>query len=305
MLSQAEKPRPDSGTRATLQPGWTDTGAARALRGFARRRPVGAASALVIVLLTLTALFAGVVSPYDPHARDSSVLLQGPTLSHPFGTDQLGRDVMTRVIYGARLSLFIGLAVTLISAAVGLVIGVASGYFGGRVDQITTVLLDAMMAFPGLILAIALVTALGSSVTNVILAVLIGFSARIARLMRANVLSLRGMPYIEAARAVGAKDVRVIARHVVPNVVPLLIVLMSLNLGVAMLVESSLSFLGLGPPPPTPSWGRMLADEGQQFFRSAPWLGIFPGLALAIGVFAFNLLGDALRDHLDPRLRGS
>ena len=285
--------------------GWREWRVRRVLIGFVRARPLGAVSACVILAMAFAALFASVVSPYDPNLKNTALLLDGPTLSHPFGTDQLGRDVLTRVIYGARITLFIGLAVTAVSGGLGLAIGVTSGYFGGRVDRITVMLLDAMMAFPGLILAIALVTALGSSVLNVILAVLVGFTARVARLIRSNVLSVRSTAYVDAARATGATNVRLLVRHVVPNVVPLLIVLGSLNFGVAMLVEGSLSFLGLGPPPPTPSWGRMLSSEGQQFFRSAPWLGIFPGLVLAVAVFAFNLLGDALRDHLDPRLRGS
>ena len=270
---------------------------------FARKQPLGAVSAAVLGLLIFGAIFADVVSPHDPYAR-SSLILRAPSLNHPFGTDQLGRDSLSRVIHGARLTLLIGLAVTLISGVIGMILGVASAYFKGWVDRIAVMSLDAIMAFPHLVLAIALVAALGRSVENVILAVLLGFIARNARLIRANALTVSSMPYIDAARALGAGNLRILIRHIMPNVVGIVIVISSLNIGMAMLVEAGLSFLGLGPPPPTPSWGRILSEDGQQFFRSAPWLGIFPGVALMVGVFAFNLLGDALRDHLDPRMRG-
>lgn len=274
-----------------------------ALRSFARKRPLGALSLAVIVVFALGALLADVVAPYGVSERDPRAILQSPTLAHPFGTDQLGRDTLTRIIYGARLSLIIGLAVAGASSVVGVLVGVTAAHFRGTVDRVVTMLLDSVMAFPGLILAIALVTALGRSVPVVILAVLLPFAARVARIVRANALSVQSMPYVEAAQSIGCGHVRILLRHIVPNVMATVIVLASLNFAGAMLTEGSLSFLGLGPPPPTPSWGRMLSDEGQQFFKSAPWLGIWPGIALAVAVYAFNLLGDALRDHFDPRLR--
>ena len=273
------------------------------LRRFVRKRPLGAAAGVVVITLAAAALFADYVTPYGPYERDVDYILGSPSLGHPFGTDQLGRDTLTRVIYGARLSLFIGLAISFTSATAGLTVGTIGGFFGGKVDRVVVMLVDAVMSFPTLILAIALVSALGQSVMSVILAVLLPFSARMSRIVRANVLTVRSMPYVEAGRSVGAGSMRLILRYIVPNVMAVVIVLASLNFAVAMLVEGSLSFLGLGPPPPAPSWGRMLADEGRQFFRSAPWLGIWPGATLALGVFAFNLLGDGLRDHLDPRLR--
>ena len=210
-----------------------------AVERFARKRPVGAVAGGTLLFVTVLAVFADVVTPYGVNERDSSILLQSPSFPHPFGTDQLGRDVMTRVIYGARLSLYIGLAVTVLSSLFGLTLGVVSGYFRGKVDIVMVVMLDAMMAFPGLVLAIALVTALGASVTNVILAVLVGFSARIARIVRTTVFTISAMPYVEAARVSGASDLRILVRHIVPNVFPIIIVLASLNFGVAMLVESS------------------------------------------------------------------
>ncbi len=273
------------------------------MMGFVRKRPMGAIAAVIIIVFAGAALFAPWVTPYGPYERDLDYMLQGPNADHWFGTDALGRDSFTRVIFGARLSLFIGMTISFSAAALSLVVGTTSGYFGGWYDRITVMIIDGIMAFPALILAIALVSAMGQSVTSVILAVLLPGFAGQSRIVRSTVLSIRSTPYVEAGRSVGAGNLRMILRYIVPNVMAIVIVLLSLRLAGAMLVEGSLSFLGLGPPPPAPSWGRMLAEEGRQFFRSAPWLGIFPGLALAVAVFAFNLLGDGLRDHLDPRLR--
>lgn len=302
MAQDIARPQADAATAfRARRSGWQNWGLLTSVRRFARKRTLSAVAGLFVIFFALLAIFADVITPYGVSERGE--LLASPSLAHPFGTDQLGRDTLTRVIYGARLSLGIGLVVTIASSVMGLLIGVSAGYFSGKVDKVLVMLLDAMMAFPGLILTIALVTALGQSVQNVIIAIMVGFVARVARLVRSNVLSVRGMPYVEAARSIGAGDIRIVLRHIVPNVMAIVIILASLNFAVAMLVEGSLAFLGLGAPPPTPSWGRMLSEEGQQFFRSAPWLGFFPGLALALAVLGFNLLGDGLRDHLDPRLR--
>lgn len=273
------------------------------LIGFFRKRPMGAVSGVIIVAFAGAALFAPFVTPYGPFERDLYGMLAAPSASHWFGTDALGRDSFTRVIYGARLSLFIGISISFSAAFLSMCIGTTSGYFGGWFDRIAVMIIDGIMAFPSLILAIALVSAMGQSVFSVILAVLAPGAAGQSRIVRTSVLAVAASPYVEAGKSIGSGSFRMLTRYIIPNVLAIIIVLLSLRLAGAMLVEGSLSFLGLGPPPPAPSWGRMLAEEGRQFFRSAPWLGIFPGLALSIAVFAFNLLGDGLRDHLDPRLR--
>ncbi|MBX7131556.1 MAG: ABC transporter permease [Fimbriimonadaceae bacterium] len=275
---------------------------ANGVKRFAARKPLGAVSGGIILVLVLAAVFAPIVAPYGVSERSRDIL-ESPSMSHLMGTDQLGRDEFSRIIYGARLSLYIGLAATLLSSALGLTVGIAAGYFGGKVDRVLGVVLDSIMAFPALILAIALVAALGPSAQNVVLAILLPSAARFARIVRSDVLRIRSLPYVEAAQTVGCSNFRIVTRHIAPNVMATVIVLASVGLPGAILAESGLSFLGLGPPPPNPSWGRMLSDEGQLFFRSAPWLVIWPGVALAVAVYAFNLLGDALRDYLDPKLR--
>ena len=270
---------------------------------IALRQPLGVISVVILFAILLSALFAPLVSPYDINERDTAAILQGPSVQHVFGTDQLGRDIFSRMVFGARLSMTIGMAVTVVAASGGLMLGLASGYFGGWLDKIFIMLADALMAFPGLILAIALVSALGASVTNVILALLVGSTARMARVVRSEVLSVRNMAYVEAARAIGCGHLRTTLLHIAPNVFASVIVLSSLGFAGTILAESSLSFLGLGPPPPTPTWGRMLS-EGRSFFRANPWIVIVPGLLITIVVYSLNMLGDAMRDELDPRLRG-
>ncbi len=270
---------------------------------IALRQPLGVISVTILLAILFSALFAPLVSPYDINERDTAAILQGPSAQHFFGTDQLGRDIFSRMVFGARLSMTIGMAVTVVAASGGLMLGLSSGYFGGWIDKIFIMIADALMAFPGLILAIALVSALGASVTNVILALLVGSTARMARVVRSEVLSVRNMAYIEAARAIGCGHLRTTLLHIAPNVFASVIVLSSLGFAGTILAESSLSFLGLGPPPPTPTWGRMLS-EGRSFFRANPWIVIVPGLVITVVVYSLNMLGDAMRDELDPRLRG-
>ena len=270
---------------------------------FMRKRPLAGIAGSFVFILVAAAVLADLVSPYGPYERPGEPLA-APSFDFLFGTDQLGRDVFSRVIFGARLSLLIGLSVTLFAGIVGVFLAMVGGYFGGIIDLILNALVDAVLAFPALVIAIALVAALGPATENVVIAVLLPFTARIARVIRSRVLTVAAMPYVDAATSLGASRMRVVLQHVLPNIMAPVIVLLSIFLPAAMLVEAGLSFLGLGPPPPTASWGRMLSEEGQQFYRSAPWLVIWPGMALSVAVIAFNLLGDGLRDHLDPRLRG-
>jgi ABC-type dipeptide/oligopeptide/nickel transport system permease subunit len=274
-------------------------------RQLARRKPIGVVALVIVVVMSLLALLAPLIAPYKPDEPDFASLLASPSAAHPFGTDQLGRDVLTRVIYGTRISFIVGFAVAIGGRVISTVLGVAAGYLGGRTDTIIMRFVDGMLAFPGLILAIALVTALQPSVLNVIIAITITSVASATRVTRSAVLAVREDAYIEAARAMGCSELRIMWRHVLPNITALLIVLTSLSFAAAILVEASLSFLGLGPPPPTPSLGNMLSIEGRTSFSIAPWLAIWPGVAISLAVYAFNMLGDTLRDVLDPRLRGT
>ncbi len=270
---------------------------------FGRRRPLGAAGAIVTVLLVLIALFASVIAPYDPLETSFLDQLKRPSAQHLLGTDSFGRDVLSRLIYGSRTALKVGFGAAFIGSSLGALLGVISAYFGGKVDLLLERLMDILISFPLLILALAVVSALGSSDTNVIVAITIPIVPRVARVIRASALSIRQMPFIEAARCVGAHDRRIVLRHMLPNVVAPYLILLTAFLGQAILSEASLSFLGLGVTEPTPAWGLMLRGASVQFVQQAPWLAIAPGVALSLAVFAFNLLGDSLRDHLDPRLR--
>jgi peptide/nickel transport system permease protein len=257
-----------------------------------------------IVLLTLlAALFGPSLAPYDPSAQELPLRLAGPTASHWFGLDELGRDIFARVLSGARISLLVGLIVVGVSASIGILLGSIAGYFGGRIDEIISRIVDILLAFPGLLLAIALVAVLGPSLVNVVLALsLIGWVGY-ARLVRGQVLRAREFEFVQAARALGATTPRILARHVIPTALPAVTVQATLGMGGAILAEAALSFLGLGVQPPTPSWGTML-NYGRTHLLDAPHLTIFPGLAIAILVLGFNFLGDGLRDALDPATQG-
>jgi peptide/nickel transport system permease protein len=257
--------------------------------------------AAIVLVAVLAAVLAPVVVPYDPAAQQLALRLEGPSRSHPFGLDELGRDILARVLSGARISLLVGLIVVGVSATVGMTFGALAGYFGGYVDEAISRVIDILLAFPGLLLAIALVAVLGPSLQNVILALtLIGWVGY-ARLVRGQVLRIRELEYVQAARALGASIPRILTRHVLPATLPAVTVQATLGMGGAILSEAALSFLGLGVQPPTPSWGTMLS-YGKAHLLDAPHLTVFPGLAIAILVLGFNFLGDGLRDALDPAL---
>lgn len=272
------------------------------LRHIARTQPLGVAGVIIITLLILTSVFASVIAPSDPTNTDATSL-QSPNASHPFGTDDKGRDILSRVIYGSRTSLQVGLIATAIGTLGGLVVGLFSGYFGGIIDIVLQRLMDTMLAFPALILALIMISAFGNSVTNLMIVIGIAIVPGVGRIMRGIVLSEKQSQYVEAARSTGAGSTRLMFRQILPNITAPLIIIATSLLGGAILVEAALSFLGLGTPPPTPSWGADLSGNARRYFIHAPWMAIFPGLALSLVVLGFNLLGDALRDVLDPRLR--
>jgi len=272
---------------------------------FSRRKPLGAIGAIIMVVLILIALLAPVISPHDPYAVRSDYLFAKPGGYLPLGGDSQGRDVMSRLFYGARVSLFVGLVSVGIGITIGSLIGVVSAYIGGKFDIIIQRLVDAFIAFPGIILALAVMSVLGSSQTNLIIALVLVLSPAAVRTVRSQALVIKELDYVLAARAVGCSDFRIIARCMVPNVMAIFIILATLNVGYAIVVEASLSFLGVGVPPDIATWGGMLAEGNVTYIDKAPWLALFPGIALSAAVFGVNLLGDALRDVMDPRLRGS
>ena len=275
----------------------------RALLATLRRKPLGAASAALLVLIVFTAIFAEVLAPYDPLATRPEIRLAAPSWEHPFGTDDIGRDVLSRVIYGARISLWVGLLAVGIGTAAGMIIGLLCGYCEGRVDLIFQRVMDAVQAIPGLVLALAIVSVLRPNTTNAMLAIAIVIIPGNSRIVRGAVMSAKQNRYVEAAQAIGCRHPRIILSHILPNVTAPILVIASIWLGNAILIEATLSFLGVGTQPPTPSWGLMLSSTGRAFMEQAPWLAIFPGLAISLAVLGFNLFGDTLRDAWDPKLR--
>ena len=283
----------------------TSHGLGQGVWRFVRKKPLGAAGAVIMGVIVLTACFAGLMSTHDPVATSAAHTLQRPSAEHWLGTDNLGRDIYSRIVHGARVSLIVGLASSLLGSALGGVIGLLSGYAGGKVDLVTQRVLDILQGLPLLVLALVMSSALGPSITNVVIAISVPIIPRAARVVRSSVLSIREMQYVEAARGLGLGHLRIAFRHVLPNTVGPFIVLCTAQLGGAILVEAALSFLGLGVPEPYPSWGRMLSVSAAEYAHKAPHLVLFPGIAISLAVFASNLLGDALRDTLDPRLRGA
>jgi peptide/nickel transport system permease protein len=275
------------------------------LRRFVRKKPLGAAGGVLMAAMVVTAIFANVLQTHDPIATDASNTLATPSAEHWLGADHLGRDIYSRIVHGARVSLIVGLASTLLGSVLGGIIGLLSGYVGGKTDLITQRFLDILQGLPLLVLALVMSASLGPSIQNVIIAISVPIIPRAARVIRSSVLSIREMQYVEAARAVGVSHLRIAFRHILPNTMGPFIVLGTAQLGSAILVEATLSFLGLGVPEPYPSWGRMLSVSAAEYAQKAPHLVMFPGLAISLAVFGSNLLGDALRDTLDPRLRGS
>ena len=268
-----------------------------------RRQPLGAAGAFVVVLMVLATIFAEVLSPYDPEMISFESMLVPPSIDHWMGTDAFGRDILTRIIYGARTALFVGFTAAFVGSTLGLILGVASAYFGGLFDLVVQRLVDILMAFPLIVLALAVVATLGAGTVNVVIAITIPFIPQCARVVRSSALAIREIPYVDAARALGFGHSRIIMRHMVPNVMAPYLIMVTTFVGHAILLEASLSYLGLGVQEPTAAWGLMLQGGAEEFAESAPWVPIFPGLAITLAVFGFNLFGDALRDLLDPRLR--
>ncbi len=273
------------------------------IRRFLHRYPLGTAGGTMIVAMLLLGVFAGWVAPYNPVAADFLAMFTPPGPAHWFGTDAFGRDVLSRTLYGARTALLVGFFSSFAGATIGAVVGVVSAYFGGPTDLAIQRFVDILISFPIIILAMAIVAIIGIGTLNLILAIALSFIPRAERVVRSSALGIRQMIYVEAARAIGAGHRRIIFRHMVPNVMAPYLVMLTAFLGQAILLEASLSFLGLGVAEPTPAWGLMLRGGAVDFVQRAPWMAIVPGVAISLAVLAFNVLGDSLRDALDPRLR--
>ena len=271
---------------------------------FVRAKPLGAAGAVIILAMLLVALLAHALAPYDPYLADYGAQFARPGADHWFGTDEFGRDVLSRIMYGARIALFVGFAASFAGCSLGAALGVVSAYCGGTVDLLLERVMDVLLAFPQLILALAVASILGPAVPNVVIAVAIPIIPRAARVVRATALSIKENQYVEAAHGLGASHYRVVAQHLLPNVFAPYLIMLTAQLGTAILAEAALSYLGLGAAEPTPSWGLMLSGSAPAYAEKAPWIGLFPGIAISLAVFGFSLFGDSLRDALDPKLRG-
>jgi peptide/nickel transport system permease protein len=274
----------------------------RILRFF-RREPLGTFGLLLVVIIAITGIFAEVLAPYNPTANDFTAMTEAPSWDHLLGTDQFGRDLLSRIIFGARTALIVGLSSAFVGGISGLVLGVGSAYFGGWIDMLMQRVFDVVMAFPLIIMALAIVSIFGTGVHNVIAAITIPLIPRCARVVRSAALVIREVPYIDAARACGFNAARIILRHMVPNVMAPFLIMVTAFVGQAILAEASLSYLGLGVQEPVPAWGLMLQGGAEEYASTAPWIAIFPGVAIMLSVLGINLFGDALRDTLDPRLR--
>jgi peptide/nickel transport system permease protein len=294
-------------TAATSIPASAPRRSSRAL-GFVLAQPLGAAGFLIVLLMAVAAIFAEAVAPYDPEAIDFAAMLSPPSAEHLFGTDAFGRDIFSRIVYGARTALTIGFVSSFVGCSLGGLLGIASAYFGGRTDLVIQRLVEIVLSFPIIVLALVVVAVLGRATVagidvNLVFAIAVPIIPRAARVIRAAALGVRAMPYVDAARAGGYSDHYIILRHIAPNVSAPYLVLLTAYIAQAILLEASLSFLGLGVSEPKPAWGLMLAGDASNFYQEAPWMILFPGLAISFAVFAFNLFGDSLRDWLDPKLR--
>src|SRR3954452_2720805 len=276
---------------------------ARRVLDFCRREPLGTFGMVLVIIVALTGFAADWIAPYSPTSNDFAAMTEPPSLAHWLGTDQFGRDLLSRIIFGARTALIVGLSSALVGGAAGLVLGVGSAYFGGKIDLILQRVFDVVMAFPLIIMALAVVSIFGTGVHNVIVAITIPLIPRCARVVRSSALAIREVPYVDAARAMGYGHVRIILRHMVPNVMAPFLIMLTAFVGQAILAEASLSYLGLGVQEPVPAWGLMLQGGAEESASTSPWIAIFPGLAITLTVFGFSLFVDALRDALDPKLR--
>jgi peptide/nickel transport system permease protein len=270
---------------------------------FARRQPLGTFGLAIVVVMFLAGVLAPWIAPFDPEENDFSAMMEAPSLIHWLGTDQLGRDIFSRLVFGARTALIVGFSAAFMGGVIGLVLGVSSAYFGGWFDLLFQRVLDVMMAFPLIILALAVVAVFGTGVFNVILAITIPLIPRCGRVVRASALAVREVPYVDAARALGFGHARIVLRHMVPNVIAPFLILLSAFVGQAILAEASLSYLGLGVQEPVPAWGLMLQGGAEEYATTAPWIAVFPGVAIMLTVLGISLFGDALRDAIDPKLR--
>jgi peptide/nickel transport system permease protein len=277
--------------------------ALRTVREFIRRQPLGTAGLVIVLVMFAAGVFADWIAPYDPEANDFSAMMEAPSWMHILGTDQLGRDIFSRLVFGARTALIVGFTAAVVGGVIGLVLGVTSAYFGGWFDLIFQRVLDVLMAFPLIILALAVVAVFGTGVVNVIIAIVVPLVPRCGRVVRASALAVREVPYVDAARALGFSHARIVLRHMVPNVVAPFLILLSAFVGQAILAEASLSYLGLGVQEPVPAWGLMLQGGAEEYATTAPWIAVFPGLAIVLTVLGISLFGDALRDAIDPKLR--
>jgi peptide/nickel transport system permease protein len=277
----------------------------RALWLFARRKPLGAISGVIVVAMLVMAVFAESIAPYGYDETVRGARMKPPSASHWLGTDNLSRDIWSRVVYGARVSVTVGFATIALGTLCATALGVSSGYFGGTYDLVVQRVVDAWMSFPYLVIILSVMAVLGPGLLNVILSLSIIVAATGSRVIRGVTISVAQHAYVEAARAIGCGHLRIVFRHILPNVTATIIILSTIGLGGIILAESALSFLGFGVPPPYPSWGSMLSGSGRTYMYRAPWMAIWPGVAISLAVFAFNMLGDALRDVFDPRLRGA
>ena len=275
----------------------------RRILRFCHRELLGTFGLLLVLVIAITGIFAELIAPYSPTANDFGAMMEAPSATHLLGTDQFGRDLLSRIIFGARTAMIVGLTSALLGGVAGLVLGVGSAYFGGTTDLILQRVFDVLMAFPLIIMALAVVAIFGTGVQNVIVAITIPLIPRCARVVRASALSIREMPYVDAARALGYSHPRIILFHMVPNVVAPFLIMVTAFVGQAVLAEASLSYLGLGVQEPVPAWGLMLQGGTEEYATTAPWIAIFPGVAIVLAVLGINLFGDALRDTLDPKLR--
>ena len=294
---------PTQPSALTAEPDAVRRGAWRIILTFCQRQPLGTFGMALVIIVAVAGFGAELIAPYSPTANDFSAMIEAPSWAHWLGTDQFGRDLLSRIIFGARTALLVGLSSALVGGVAGLVLGVGSAYFGGKIDLILQRVLDVLMAFPLIILALAVVAIFGTGVQNVIIAITVPLIPRCARVVRSSALAIREVPYVDAARACGYGHTRIILRHMVPNVIAPFLIMITAFVGQAILAEASLSYLGLGVQEPVPAWGLMLQGGAEEYASTAPWIAIFPGVAIMLSVLGINLFGDALRDELDPKLR--